>query len=74
MAKRPTLNQLWLDSLHRYPRPDLLWAKREGRWQAICSHTFLRRAASLADSLKKLCVGKGDRVAVFSENRPEWHI
>ena len=74
MAKRPTLNQLWLDSLHRHPRPDLLWAKRDGRWQAISSHTFLRRAASLADSLQKLGVGKGDRVALFSENRPEWHI
>ncbi|MGH9813803.1 MAG: AMP-dependent synthetase/ligase, partial [Candidatus Acidiferrales bacterium] len=74
MPKRPTLNQLWLDSLHRHPRPDLLWAKRDGRWQAISSHTFLRRAASLADSLQKLGVGKGDRVALFSENRPEWHI
>ncbi len=74
MPKRPTLNQLWLDALHRHPRPDLLWAKRDGRWQAISSHTFLRRAASLADSLKKLGVGAGDRLAVFSENRPEWHI
>ncbi len=74
MPKRPTLNQLWLDSLHRHPRPDLLWAKRDGRWQAISSHTFLRRAASLADSLKKLGVAKGDRLALFSENRPEWHI
>jgi len=74
MAERPTLNQLWLDSLHRHPRPDLLWAKRDGRWQAISSHTFLRRAASLAESLQKLGVGKGDRVALFSENRPEWHI
>jgi long-chain acyl-CoA synthetase len=74
MAERPTLNQLWLDALHRHSRPDLLWAKREGRWQAISSSTFLRRAASLAESLQELGVGPGDRVAIFSENRPEWHI
>ncbi|HXE74631.1 MAG TPA: long-chain fatty acid--CoA ligase [Candidatus Xenobia bacterium] len=74
MAERPTLNQILLDSLRRYSRPDLLYYKRGGEWRTISTDLFLRRVSSLADSLKKLGIQKGDRVAVFSENRPEWHI
>ncbi len=74
MNDRATLNQMLLDSLRRFSRPDLLLYKRGGEWRAISSEVFLRRVACLADTLKKLGVEKGDRVALFSENRPEWHI
>ncbi|MFQ5777945.1 MAG: AMP-dependent synthetase/ligase [Terriglobia bacterium] len=69
-----TLNELLLDSLRRYDKPDLLRYKQSGTWQTISSRTFLRRAASLAHSLQEQGVRRGDRVALFSENRPEWHI
>ncbi|MFQ5927625.1 MAG: AMP-dependent synthetase/ligase, partial [Terriglobia bacterium] len=69
-----TLNQLLLDTLQRHPKPDLLWHKRGGTWQKISTHEFLTRVASLASALKEFGIQKGDRVAVFSENRPEWHI
>jgi len=74
MAERQTLNQILLDSLRRFSRPDLLLYKRGGQWQTISTDVFLRRVSCLADSLKKFGVVKGDRVALFSENRPEWHI
>src|SRR5512145_176818 len=74
MNDRTTLNQILLDSLRRFSRPDLLLYKRGGEWRAISSEVFLRRVACLVDTLKKLGVEKGDRVALFSENRPEWHI
>ncbi|MGH9803865.1 MAG: AMP-dependent synthetase/ligase, partial [Candidatus Acidiferrales bacterium] len=35
---------------------------------------FLHRAAALAATLQRLGVKKGDRVGLFSENRPEWSI
>jgi long-chain acyl-CoA synthetase len=35
---------------------------------------FLAKTASLADSLARLGVAKGDRVALISDNRPEWHM
>jgi len=69
-----TVNNLVLDSLRRHDRPDLLWHKQGGTWQKISSRTFLRRMASLAGSLNELGIRKGDRVALFSENRPEWHM
>ena len=70
----PTLNQLLLDSLRRHERPDLLWHKQAGAWRPISSGVFLRRAASLARALEEMGLRKGDRVGLFSENRPEWHV
>lgn len=69
-----TLNQLLLYSLRSSNKLDLLWHKQGGTWRKISAAAFLRRVASLAWALKELGVRKGDRVAVFSENRPEWHI
>lgn len=69
-----TLNQLLLYGLRSYNKPDLLWHKQGGTWRRISAVTFLRRVASLTWALKELGLRKGDRVAVFSENRPEWHI
>jgi len=70
----PTLNQLLLDSLRRYDKPDLFWQKVGGAWQKMSAQHFLARTASLAAALKQIGLQKGDRVALFSENRPEWHI
>lgn len=69
-----TINELLLDALHRYDKPDLLRYKQGGTWRTISSQTFLRRVVSLAQSLQEQGIRPGDRVALFSENRPEWHI
>jgi long-chain acyl-CoA synthetase len=69
-----TVNRLILESLQQHDKADLLRYKRDGHWQKISSHSFLRQIASLAATLRELGIQKGDRVALFSENRPEWHI
>jgi long-chain acyl-CoA synthetase len=51
-----------------------LWAKREGEWRSIGWAEAARRVASLAASLKRIGLQPGDRVALVSENRPEWLI
>jgi len=51
-----------------------LWAKREGQWQPIGWSEAARQAAALAASLKRIGLQPGDRVALVSENRPEWLI
>jgi long-chain acyl-CoA synthetase len=51
-----------------------LWAKADGRWQAISWNETARQVAALAASLKRLGLEKGDRVMLVSENRPEWLI
>lgn len=51
-----------------------LWAKREGEWRPISWSEAVRQVAALAASLKRIGLQPGDRVALVSENRPEWLI
>ena len=51
-----------------------LWAKREGEWRSISWAEAARKVAALASSLKRIGLEPGDRVALVSENRPEWLI
>ncbi len=71
MARAETLVDL-LDGLLDAPRPDLLRVKRQGRWQNISTAEFVAGARALARFLIDRGVAPGDRVALLSENRPEW--
>ena len=51
-----------------------LWAKRDGRWQAISWHEAARQVCLFAEGLRGLGLQPGDRVMLVSENRPEWCI
>jgi long-chain acyl-CoA synthetase len=51
-----------------------LWAKREGSWRPTSWNEAARQVAAFAASLKRLGLQPGDRVALVSENRPEWLI
>jgi long-chain acyl-CoA synthetase len=51
-----------------------LWAKRDGEWRATGWDEAARQVAALAASLKRMGLEPGDRVALVSENRPEWLI
>jgi long-chain acyl-CoA synthetase len=49
-----------------------LWAKREGEWRPITWAEAARQVAAFAIGLKRIGLQPGDRVALVSENRPEW--
>ena len=51
-----------------------LWAKRDGEWRAIGWSEAARQVAGLAAGLRRIGLERGDRVALVSENRPEWLI
>ena len=51
-----------------------LSAKRNGEWQAISWSEAARQVGALAASLRRIGLQAGDRVALVSENRPEWLI
>jgi long-chain acyl-CoA synthetase len=75
MQDRPTtLNQLFVDSVERYDRPNALQVKVGGRYQPISHHTLAARVRHTAFGLRALGVARGSRVAILSENRPEWAI
>lgn len=49
-----------------------LWFKQRGRFRFIHWKEFSERVARIALALDQIGVRKGDRVAILSENRPEW--
>jgi long-chain acyl-CoA synthetase len=51
-----------------------LWAKRDGEWRSISWSEAARQVAALSASLRRIGLQPGDRVALVSENRPEWLI
>ena len=69
-----TLPALFLFSAEKYDRTDALNYKRDGTWRHISSFEVVRRAESIALGLHSLGVIKGDRVAIFAPNSPEWTL
>ena len=69
-----TLTQLFFDALARFDKPDALQTKVKGEYQPISSRTVGERVRRVALGLQELGVRVGDRVAISSENRPEWAI
>ncbi len=55
-------------------RPVALRSKRVGRWVDIGYRDMAERVQDLSIGLQELGVRPGDRVAILSENRPEWAI
>ncbi|MGB9774270.1 MAG: AMP-dependent synthetase/ligase [Bacteroidota bacterium] len=69
---RITLNQLFEDSLKKHNNPRYLNFKRGGSWQSISQQVASERLKWIALGLYHLGIRPGDKVALLSENRPEW--
>ena len=69
-----TLNQLFFDAADRFKKPDALQYRKDGTYRPISHAEIIERVRHLARGLSSLGVRRGDRVAILSENRPEWAI
>jgi long-chain acyl-CoA synthetase len=69
-----SLAALCLAGIRQHNKPDALNHKREGRWVRIPAEEFLARVRAVALGLAELGIRAGDRVALLSENRPDWSI
>jgi long-chain acyl-CoA synthetase len=68
-----TLPSRFLNAVDQLPNSRAQMFRHGDRWESIASAEFLRRVAGLSSALVELGVKTGDRVAIFSANRPEWH-
>lgn len=71
---RDTVPKMFFGAIERFGRPDALRYKAAGRWQDLSHAEVAEQTAALAAALVAAGVGAGDRVAILSENRPEWAI
>jgi long-chain acyl-CoA synthetase len=67
-----TLSQLFLHTVRTYPKDALLMVKKEGHFTPLTTAGFAERVKNLSLGLRDLGFGPGDKLAIFSENRPEW--
>lgn len=73
-SKPGTLPKLFFDAVARHDKPDALQHKVSGVYQPISSRALAERVRRVALGLAELGVKAGDRIAILSENRPEWAI
>ena len=75
MDRQPsTLNELFTFSVEQYRDEEFLRFKRDGEWRSLTFGEVARRVRELTLGLYSLGLRAGDRVAIWSENRPEWNI
>ena len=69
-----SLPSLCLAASTRHNKTDALNYKVRGEWIHIPAPEFVQRVRHVALGLAALGIKAGDRVALLSENRPEWSI
>lgn len=67
-----SIPQLFFSQVVKYGRRCAIKVKRKGRYEDISWEEFGRAVWGIAYRLMSLGVKPGDRIAILSENRPEW--
>ena len=67
-----TLVQLFLNNVQNYQKEIMMLYKKEGKYLPISTVEFEQKVINLALALHRLGLRKGDKLVIFSENRPEW--
>lgn len=68
-----TLNDIFL-SVAASGRARVMLERRQLGWIPISAAELYRNVVGLAHAFETWGIGKGDRIAILSENRPEWMI
>lgn len=69
-----TLGEMLFNRVDKYREHTALRFKKDGTWHDISWNEFGSRVEKMACGLLDLGINPGDRVAILSENRPEWAI
>jgi long-chain acyl-CoA synthetase len=69
-----TLVQIFLDTVARHRKPAQFMRRVAGRWESVSADRARADVENLALGLREMGIGRGDKVAILSENRYEWPI
>ena len=74
MPELTTLNDVFFLVAAANRDAAVLTQNAQGGWQAISGNQIYQRVRVLAGVLREWGIGKGDRIAILSENRWEWAV
>lgn len=60
--------------LEKFPKEDSLCAKINGTWVKTSTKQFIDKGYQISKALVAMGLNEGDKVAIISNNRPEWNI
>ncbi len=60
--------------MNEFPRPDALGGKKGDEWYTYSTEEYYRHSYRFALGLLSMGIGKGDKVATVTTNRPEWNF
>jgi long-chain acyl-CoA synthetase len=70
-----TLNDIFFGAIDRFKdRPTVMRHKQDGAWRPISYLELYARVRDASFGLRALGIARGDRVAILSENRPDWAV
>jgi long-chain acyl-CoA synthetase len=69
-----TLPHYCFEAWKRHKKQDALAYKKDDAWHRISGPAAIARVKRIAFGLAALGVKAGDRIAIISENRPEWSL
>ena len=69
-----TVCDIFYHSVDTFRKAEHLKYKKDGTWRPISSEDLRTAVEEVSMGLRVLGVEKGDKVAILSENRPEWAI
>lgn len=69
-----TIPHFCIESFRRNAKPDALSYKIDDAWHRMSGSEVIERIRRIAIGLSQLGVKAGDRIAIISENRPEWSL
>jgi long-chain acyl-CoA synthetase len=74
MAKFQTLVDVYHDAVKTFPDSPLFGTKRGGTWEWMTYLEFGKQTDAFRAGLAELGLKRGDRIAIISNNRPEWAV
>lgn len=72
--ERDTITRIFYGGVDRFGGMEALRFKRDGTWRSMTYREVEQRVARVAAALDAWGLTPGDRVAILSENRPEWAV